>query len=160
MGHVLTLEDLKGELTSRRKMSPRRPPRVVFTNGCFDILHVGHIRYLKDARALGNILVVGLNSDASVKRLKGEGRPVIQEDERAEVLASLGCVDYVVLFDEETPELMIESLEPDVLVKGGDWPVEKIVGSRFVLARGGDVLSLPFHPGKSTTSLINKILKL
>lgn len=141
-------------------MSPRRPPRVVFTNGCFDILHVGHTRYLKDARALGDLLVVGVNSDASVKRLKGPSRPVTNEDERAEMLACLGAVDYVVKFEEDTPLQLIEKVAPDVLVKGGDWVPDKIVGSSFVLARGGEVKSLPFHPGKSTTSILERIQKL
>lgn len=138
-------------------MSPRRPPRIVFTNGCFDILHVGHARYLKDARALGDLLVVGLNSDASVKRLKGSSRPIQHENDRAELLASLAAVDFVVLFEEDTPTQLIERVAPDILVKGGDWPVEKIEGSKFVLARGGEVKSLPFHPGHSTTSLIERI---
>lgn len=140
-------------------MSPRKPPRVVFTNGCFDILHVGHARYLRDARALGDLLVVGINSDASVKRLKGPERPIQTEDDRSELLASLGVVDFVVVFDQDTPAELIEQVAPDVLVKGGDWPVEKIVGHKFVLARGGEVLSLPFHPGHSTTSLIERIDK-
>lgn len=158
MGQLLSLPNLLAELNSRRKMSPRRPPRVVFTNGCFDILHVGHARYLKDARALGDILVVGVNTDASVKRLgKGDDRPIQHEQDRAELLASLASVDFAVLFDEDTPEQLIEKIEPDVLVKGGDWPVEKIAGSRFVLARGGEVKSLPFHPGYSTTKIIERI---
>lgn len=160
MGRVLSLPRLLSELQSRQQMSPRRPPRVVFTNGCFDILHVGHVRYLQDARALGDLLVVGVNTDASVRALKGAERPINEESERAEVLASLGCVDYVVLFGEETPLDLIEALQPQVLVKGGDWSVDKIVGSKSVLARGGEVKSLPFHPGRSTTGLIQKILKL
>jgi D-beta-D-heptose 7-phosphate kinase/D-beta-D-heptose 1-phosphate adenosyltransferase len=160
MGQVVTLEQLNKEIARRKDMSPRRPPRVVFTNGCFDILHVGHARYLRDARALGDLLVVGVNSDASVKRLKGPQRPVTSEDERAEMLAALAAVDYVVMFEEETPLALIEKVAPDVLVKGGDWPPEKIVGSTFVLARGGEVKSLPFHPGKSTTSILERIQKL
>jgi len=160
VGQVVTIEQLNKELARRKEMSPRRPPRVVFTNGCFDILHVGHARYLRDARALGDVLVVGLNSDASVKRLKGDQRPVQNEDDRAELLASLGVVDYVVLFADDTPLSLIEQVAPDILVKGGDWPVEQIVGSKFVLARGGDVMSLPFHPGKSTSSILERIQKL
>ncbi len=160
MGQVVSVEQLTKELARRKDMSPRRPPRVVFTNGCFDILHVGHTRYLKDARALGDILVVGVNSDASVKRLKGDSRPVNTEDERAEILASLAVVDYVVTFTEDTPLRLIEEVAPDVLVKGGDWTPDKIIGSKFVLARGGDVKSLPFHPGKSTTNVLERILKL
>lgn len=160
MGQVVNTDQLKKELARRRDMSPRRPPKVVFTNGCFDILHVGHARYLKDARALGDLLVVGLNNDASVKRLKGPERPVQNESDRAELLSSLACVDYVVLFGEDTPQELIEQVAPDVLVKGGDWPVEKIVGHKFVLARGGEVKSLPFHPGHSTTSILERIQKL
>lgn len=160
MGSVVTVDQFKKEIEKRRGMSPRRPPKVVFTNGCFDILHVGHTRYLRDARAEGDILVVGLNSDASVKRLKGEERPVNNEDDRAEILASLGFVDYVIKFTDDTPASLIEAVAPDVLVKGGDWPVEKIVGHKFVLARGGEVKSLPFHPGKSTTSILEKIKTL
>lgn len=159
MGQVVTLDQLKIELNRRKEMSPRRPPRVVFTNGCFDILHVGHARYLKEARALGDLLIVGVNSDASVRGLKGPERPIQNEQDRAELLASLGSVDYTVIFTESTPTKLIESLAPDVLVKGGDWPVEKIEGSKFVLARGGEVRSLPFHPGHSTTTLIERIDK-
>lgn len=159
MGQVLSLPQLLTELGRRKSMSPRRPPRVVFTNGCFDILHVGHTRYLRDARELGDLLVVGLNSDESVRRLKGPERPIQCEQDRAEVLASLGAVDYVVVFTEDTPRDLIEKVDPDVLVKGGDWPVEKIEGAKFVLAKGGEVKSLPFHPGHSTTSLIERIDK-
>lgn len=160
MGQVVSLEQLHKELGRRKDLSPRRPPRVVFTNGCFDILHVGHVRYLRDARALGDILVVGLNSDASVKRLKGAERPVQVESDRAELLSSLAAVDYVVLFEDDTPLSLIEAVAPDILVKGGDWAPEKIVGAKFVLARGGEVKSLPFHPGRSTTSILERIQKL
>lgn len=159
MGQVLDVTKLLSEIKKRKDMSPRRPPRVVFTNGCFDILHVGHARYLKDARSLGDILVVGLNSDESVRGLKGPERPIQTEMDRAELLASLASVDYVVIFPESTPKRLIEDVEPDILVKGGDWPVEKIEGSKFVLARGGEVKSLPFHPGFSTTSLLERIDK-
>lgn len=140
--------------------SARQGRKVVFTNGCFDLLHVGHVRYLQEARAQGDLLVVGLNSDASVRRLKGPERPVQVENDRAEVLAALGCVDFVVIFDEDTPYELIKAVQPDVLVKGGDWPVDKIVGSDIVLARGGEVKSLQFVNGKSTTSLVEKIRKL
>ena len=133
---------------------------VIFTNGCFDILHVGHVRYLQEAKALGNILVIGLNSDSSVKRLKGDERPVQQEQDRAEILSALSCVDYVCLFSEETPLELIRMVQPNVLVKGGDWPVEKIVGSEFVISQGGRVQSLPFHQGRSTTQIISKIIKM
>lgn len=138
-------------------MSPRKPPRVVFTNGCFDILHIGHARYLKDAKALGDILVVGLNSDRSVSSIKGPERPIQHENDRGELLSCLASVDFVTVFDEDTPLALIEAVQPDVLVKGGDWPVNSIVGSQFVLARGGEVKSLPFHPGHSTTKLLEKM---
>lgn len=159
MGQVFELPKLILELERRRQMSPRRPPKIVFTNGCFDILHVGHTRYLRDARALGDLLVVGCNSDASVSVLKGPERPIQNQIDRAEILSSLGSVDCVVIFNEETPLTLIEAVQPDILVKGGDWPVDKIVGSKFVLARGGEVKSLPFHPGHSTSSLIERIDK-
>lgn len=135
----------------------RRKERAVFTNGCFDLLHVGHLRYLSEARKLGDFLVVGLNSDDSVRRLKGLGRPILPAVERAELLEALRVVDYVVLFAEDTPEEIILQVEPDILVKGGDWPVENIVGADFVLSRGGKVLSLPFHQGQSTSSIIERI---
>ncbi len=135
----------------------RRGKKVVFTNGCFDLLHVGHIRYLQEAQSLGDILVVGLNTDASVSRLKGPSRPVQHEMDRAEIMAALGCVDFVTLFGEETPLTLIEKIMPDVLVKGGDWASEKIVGGPFVLGRGGSVKSLSFQPGRSTSSIIEKI---
>lgn len=132
---------------------------VVFTNGCFDLLHVGHIRYLQEAKSLGDVLVLGLNSDLSVKKLKGETRPVQCQEDRAEILSALSCVDYVCIFEEETPRTLIEDIEPNVLVKGGDWPVEKIVGSDFVLANGGQVKSLHFVQGRSTSSIIEQVLK-
>jgi len=157
MGQVLEVDKLLQELARHKGLSPRRPPRVVFTNGCFDILHVGHARYLRDAKALGDLLVVGLNSDNSVKRLKGPERPIQCESDRAELLACLDSVDFVTFFDEDTPRELVERVAPDVLVKGGDWPVDKIEGAKFVLARGGEVRSLPFHPGHSTTNLINRI---
>ena len=131
--------------------------KIVFTNGCFDLLHPGHVDYLERAKALGDILVVGLNSDSSVRRLKGDERPINTEIDRARVLAGLWCVDFVIIFNEDTPYNLIKAIEPDVLVKGGDWPIEKIVGRDIVLARGGIVKSLNFLPGYSTTSLIDKI---
>lgn len=131
--------------------------RVVFTNGCFDLLHRGHIRYLEQARALGDLLVVAMNSDASVRRLKGPGRPVVPADERAEVLAALAAVDLVLIFDEPDPARVIRSVKPDVLVKGGDWPVDQIVGADFVQATGGRVRSLPYLEGASTSELIRRI---
>jgi len=131
--------------------------KIVFTNGCFDILHVGHIRYLQEASQLGDILVIGLNSDASVKRLKGEERPINQEMERAEMLSALGFVDYVVIFDEDTPLNLIKMIEPDVLVKGGDYSNEYVVGTKEVEEHGGKLVLIPFVDGKSTTNIINKI---
>lgn len=134
-----------------------RPAKVVFTNGCFDILHVGHVRYLKQARELGDVLVIGLNTDAGVRRLKGSERPLQPEGARAEILAALGCVDFVVLFGEETPEQLIRQVRPDVLVKGGDYSIGTIVGAAFVQSYGGQVKVLPFSEGFSTSSIIEKI---
>lgn len=131
---------------------------VVFTNGCFDLLHPGHVAYLEEARSLGDALIVGLNTDASVARLsKGPGRPVTPEADRARVLAALACVDRVVLFGEDTPLALITLLQPDILVKGGDYQLHQIVGREVVEARGGKVLSLPFHPNYSTSALIDHI---
>lgn len=130
---------------------------IVFTNGCFDILHVGHKRYLEQASVLGDVFVIGVNSDASVKRLKGPSRPVNSEQDRMEILSALGFVDYVVLFDEDTPYELIKKIQPDILVKGGDYTVDKVVGKDIVEARGGRVELIPFVDGKSTTSIINKI---
>jgi rfaE bifunctional protein nucleotidyltransferase chain/domain len=132
--------------------------RLVFTNGCFDLLHEGHLTYLAEARALGDHLLVGLNSDASTGRLKGPSRPVRDERERALMLAALVMVDTVTLFGEDTPLALIEALKPDILVKGGDWAVEDIVGGRETLARGGQVRSLTLTPGRSTTALIERII--
>jgi rfaE bifunctional protein nucleotidyltransferase chain/domain len=132
--------------------------RVVFTNGCFDLLHLGHVRYLEQARSLGEALVVGVNTDASVRRLdKGQDRPVNPEGDRAAVLAALACVDRVVLFPEDTPLELITALEPDILVKGGDYRLEEIVGREVVLARGGRVHVIPFFEGYSTTALMARI---
>jgi len=132
--------------------------RVVFTNGCFDLLHPGHVRYLTAARALGDVLIVALNSDRSVRELKGPTRPILTEAERAEVMAALGCVDYVTIFDEPTPRSLIAGLLPDVLVKGGDWGVSEIVGREEVEAAGGITQSLAFVEGCSTTEIISRIL--
>ena len=132
--------------------------RIVFTNGCFDLMHVGHTRYLRAAKDLGDLLVVAVNSDASVRSLnKAPDRPIVSEAQRAEVVAALGCVDYVILFDEPDPQGLIAALQPDVLVKGGDWAVERIVGREIVEARGGVVRTIPLVPGVSTTSLIRRI---
>ncbi len=134
----------------------RGKKKIVFTNGCFDLLHIGHVRYLKEARSLGEFLVVGINSDSSVKQLKGPRRPIQTELERAEILASLASVDATIISNESTPELLIQSIKPDILVKGGDWTVDQIVGGAFVQSYGGKVLSLQFIEGKSTTRLVEK----
>ena len=131
--------------------------RVVFTNGVFDILHPGHLRYLQHARSLGDALIIGLNSDASVRRNKGPERPINPEHERAELLEALACVDAVVVFDEETPAEIIRAIQPDVLVKGADWAEDAIVGRDTVEARGGRVVRVPVEPGYSTTAIIEKI---
>jgi rfaE bifunctional protein nucleotidyltransferase chain/domain len=150
---ILTLD----EAILRFGREKRNGLRVVFTNGCFDLLHPGHIGSLEQARALGDALIVGLNSDASVRQLKGPGRPVLPERERAEILAALECVDAVVIFDEPTPREVIARLLPDVLVKGGDWPGDQIVGREEVEAAGGRVVSIPIVPGYSTTAILQKI---
>lgn len=131
--------------------------KIVFTNGCFDILHAGHINYLSKARSLGNALIIGLNSDSSVKRLKGMSRPVIAQKNRAILLAALETVDFVVIFKEQTPLKLIKAIKPDVLVKGGDWKKEAIVGSDFVESYGGKVKSLAYIQGLSTRNIIAKI---
>jgi D-beta-D-heptose 7-phosphate kinase/D-beta-D-heptose 1-phosphate adenosyltransferase len=133
---------------------------IVFTNGVFDLLHPGHVRYLQGARALGDALVVGLNADASVRRNKGAGRPINPEDERAEMLAALDVVDAVVLFDEDTPAAIISDLQPDVLVKGADWPADQIVGRDTVEARGGRVVRIAVEEGYSTTALVERVRSL
>ena len=133
--------------------------KIVFTNGCFDILHPGHVDYLEKARSLGDILVVGLNSDTSVRRIKpGKYRPVNPQKDRARVLSGLGCVDLVIIFDQDTPYQLIQRVLPKVLVKGGDWPVEDIVGRDIVMDLGGEVLSIPLTPGYSTTGIISRIV--
>jgi rfaE bifunctional protein nucleotidyltransferase chain/domain len=150
---VLTLE----ETIVRFGREKRNDKRVVFTNGCFDLLHPGHIHSLEAARAMGEALIVGINSDASVRTLKGEGRPVLPEQERAEILASMECVDAVVIFDELTPQRLVAELLPDVLVKGGDWPGNQIVGREEVEAAGGKVVLVDVVPGYSTTEILKKI---
>lgn len=151
---VLGLAALRRRLAAHR----RAGERIVFTNGVFDLIHPGHVRYLRAARRLGDRLVVGINSDRSVRRLeKGPDRPLVGERDRAEVLAALEMVDYVTLFDDDTPYALIAAVQPDVLVKGGDWTVDRIVGADLVLARGGTVRSLRFAPGYSTTRLVERI---
>jgi rfaE bifunctional protein nucleotidyltransferase chain/domain len=149
---VLTLD----EAILRFGREKRNGRRVVFTNGCFDILHPGHIKTLEHARELGDVLIVGINSDASVGQLK-PGRPLIPQDERAEILAALACVDAVVIFDEPTPREIVAALLPDVLVKGGDWADNNIIGREEVEAAGGRVVSVPVMPGYSTTEILRKI---
>ena len=134
--------------------------KIVFTNGCFDLIHRGHIEYLNHAKSLGDILIIGLNSDDSVQRLKGVDRPINYQQDRAILLDNLKCVDYVCIFGEDTPYELIKIIQPDILVKGGDWAVEDIIGSDIVLKRGGKVRSLQFIEGKSTTDIIEKIRNL
>ena len=148
----------EAEAYARQQQAAGR--RVVFTNGVFDILHPGHVRYLREARALGDALIVGLNADASVRSNKGPERPINSEQDRAEILAALDCVDGVVIFNEDTPAEIIEALQPDVLVKGADWGEDAIVGRDTVEARGGRVVRVPIEKGFSTTSIIEKIRAL
>jgi D-beta-D-heptose 7-phosphate kinase/D-beta-D-heptose 1-phosphate adenosyltransferase len=136
-----------------------RGKKVVFTNGCFDLLHAGHVKYLQKARSLGDLLVMGLNSDASVRRLKGEKRPLIGEDERAHILAALDCIDYVVIFEQDTPLELITALKPHILAKGGDYTADGVVGKDVVEAYGGRVELVTFVDGKSTTNIIERILE-
>ncbi|MFM7842467.1 MAG: D-glycero-beta-D-manno-heptose 1-phosphate adenylyltransferase [Nitrospira sp.] len=151
---IKTKDDLMKILPIERA----RGRRIVFTNGCFDLLHVGHVRYLQVAHDMGDILIIGVNTDASVRTLnKGNSRPIVPQDQRAEVLAALACVDYVVLFDESDPGQLIADLRPDVLVKGGDWQPDHIVGRESVEARGGVVRTIPLIPDVSTTTLVDKI---
>lgn len=150
---------LREKLVARRAVWKQEDLRVVFTNGCFDLLHAAHVRLLEKARALGDVLVVGLNSDRSVRELKGKGRPVMLEQERAEVLAAFDSVDAVIIFGEPTPQELVAALLPDVLVKGGDWG-DNIVGKEEVKAAGGQVVSLPYQQGFSSTALIEKIAGL
>ena len=152
---ILTLENLVTRLGKVRKSGQK----TVFTNGCFDIMHVGHVRYLADARSEGDLLVVGLNSDASVRIIKGDKRPIVRQNHRAEVLASLGCVDFIVIFDEPDPLKMIQTLKPDVLVKGEDWTEDAIVGAEFVKSQGGKIVRISFIEESSTTAIIEKILQ-
>ena len=153
---------MSGALTDseRRQIEAWRTAgeKIVFTNGVFDLLHRGHVEYLEESRALGDRLVVGVNSDASVRRIKGPERPLVPAEERAELLAALACVDLALVFDADTPERLIREVEPDVLVKGGDWTPDRIVGREFVEARGGRVLNVPLRAGLSTTALIERIV--
>jgi rfaE bifunctional protein nucleotidyltransferase chain/domain len=153
LGRVVTQDDLILHAAERK----RNGQRIVFTNGCFDLLHPGHIRLFEQARALGDALVVAINSDASVRANKGDGRPIMPQEERAEILAALEAVDYVTVFDEPTPQRLIARLVPDVLVKGSDWGPDEVVGRAEVEAAGGRVVSIPLEAGYSTTNLIERI---
>jgi len=152
-GKVLSLDEMLAE----RERLRSEGQSLVFTNGVFDLLHVGHVRYLSQARALGNVLLVAVNSDRAVRELKGDTRPVVNQDERAEILAALRQVDYVTIFDDVSPRSLIALLLPDVLVKGGDYELDQIHGREEVEAAGGKVVSLPFVDGSSTTTLIQKM---
>lgn len=151
---IRSLESLKHDLAIWRF----RNDKIVFTNGCFDILHPGHINYLEQAASLGHRLIIGLNSDLSVKMLKGQNRPVLSENIRARLLAALHCTDAIILFNEETPEILIKSIKPDILVKGGDYLANQVVGAEFVKSYSGQVVILPFVEGYSSSTLINKLV--
>ncbi|HWO42907.1 MAG TPA: D-glycero-beta-D-manno-heptose 1-phosphate adenylyltransferase [Candidatus Eisenbacteria bacterium] len=148
-----TLDELQAITASAR----RQGQKVVFTNGCFDLLHRGHVRVLRASKALGDLLIVALNSDRSVRTIKGSGRPVLSEIDRVELIAAMAMVDYVTLFDEPEPSRLIEALRPDVLTKGGDWPADEIVGADLVRGYGGEVVVIPYLEGFSTTEIINRI---
>ncbi len=141
------------------KKLKRKKKKIVFTNGCFDILHAGHVRYLAKARSMGDFLVLGLNSDKSIKRLKGKNRPIVPEGERAEVLSALESVDLIVKFTGDTPIKLIEAIGPDILAKGSDWASGKIVGEDFVKSQGGRVARVRLVKGKSSTNIIDKVVK-
>ena len=153
MNKLITIEDFK-DLKQQGVFTNKK---IVFTNGCFDILHSGHVLYLEEAATLGDILIIGLNSDNSVKRLKGSSRPINSETDRAIVLSGLSAVDYIIIFDDDTPYNLINTIIPNVLAKGGDWDIKNIVGSEIVLKNGGMVKSLLFRENQSTTNIINKI---
>ncbi len=155
MGQVVQLDVLRS-IRDRLRAEKRR---VVFTNGCFDILHRGHLEYLISAKALGDVLIVGMNSDSSTRRIKGEARPIVPQEDRAFLLAHLSPVDYVVLFDEDTPLTLITALVPDVLVKGADWKIDEIVGKEVVEQHGGRVATISYVPNRSTTGIIERILE-
>lgn len=148
----------RAEILTIRKQLKEEKKKVVFTNGCFDVLHAGHVDYLNKTKAAGDVLILGLNSDASVKRIKGEKRPIVCEEERAFILSNLKAVDYVTLFDEDTPQEIISELIPDILIKGADWAIDKIVGRDIVEANGGEVKTISFVTDQSTTNIIQTIL--
>lgn len=149
----------RAEMASVRRKLKTEGKKVVFTNGCFDILHAGHVDYLSKAKALGDILIVGMNSDSSIRNIKGELRPIVPEAERAFLVANLKAVDYVTLFNEDTPGRLIDELIPDILVKGADWSIENIVGRETVESNGGEVKTIRFVSNQSTSSIINTILE-
>lgn len=152
---IVVLEDLVIRIEESRSAGKK----IVFTNGCFDILHVGHVRYLAEASSQGDMLIVGLNSDGSVRKIKGVKRPIVCQEYRAEVIASLVCVDYVLLFEEPDPLRLIQTLKPDILVKGEDWAADAIIGAEDVISRGGKIVRLPFEEEASTTGIIQIILQ-
>ena len=154
-GKIVSCDILKKEIKNWQKQGLK----IVFTNGCFDILHIGHVRYLEAAKKYGNKLIVAINSDHSVREIKGNKRPVMSEKERTEIIAALESVDRVVIFNDPTPLALIKFLEPDVLVKGADWPEEKIVGREYILQKGGKVKTIPLTEGISTSNIIERILK-
>ena len=162
----MTKFDSRSKVKTRRQLQvslsrlQQGGKKIVFTIGCFDLIHPGHIRYLEKARAQGDYLVVALNSDASVRRIKGPDRPILTQDERCEIVAALACVDFVTVFDEETPQRIVDDLLPDVLVKGGDWPVDQIVGRQTVESHGGKVISIAFESGFSTSDIIERIKRI
>ncbi len=156
MNKILERNALRNELQELRK----KGKKIAFTNGCFDILHVGHVRYLREAKKTADVLVLALNSDSSVRLIKGEKRPLMNEKERAEILSALEFVDFITIFTELTPLELIDCLKPDILIKGGDWPEEKVVGREEVKKWGGRVAIIPEIEGKSTTNIVEKIKKL
>ncbi len=147
-------------LSLKRRSLRKKGEKVVFTNGCFDIIHFGHIAYLRKAKSFGDVLIVGLNRDSSVRRIKGRTRPIVPERDRAEVLSELTCIDYVVFFSEDTPYKVIKTLEPDILVKGSDWPLDKIVGRDILRSYGGRVKRVKLIKGKSTSNIIKRIKQI
>ena len=156
MKKIISLKTLVMTLKPLRK----RGKKIVFTNGCFDIIHAGHVRYLKKAKSLGDILVVGLNSDSSVVSIKGPARPIVPQNERAEVLSALSSVDYVVIFNEQTPIKLIEAIRPDILAKGADWAAKEIAGAGVIKKNGGRIRRITLVKGRSTTNIIKRILEL
>jgi len=155
MNSIKTVEEMR----KIRQQLKDQNKKVVFTNGCFDLIHAGHVDYLSKAKAFGDVLVVGLNSDASVMKIKGSKRPILIETERSFIISNLKPVDYVVLFDEDTPKLLIEELLPDILVKGADWEIENIVGKDVVIANGGEVNTIEFVNDQSTSKIIKIIVE-